>query len=207
MMAWMKGEVTSFWTVQPREVWTTLEADGVIHVREDRIPAGGVHPQYRWLSDQLTRRLPGWEGRLSWWMYARRPDLRAIRHLRSGDQVLIEVAAPALRVVSFPCWAWHDVFCATHLARSRDEALAWYRRVRSAVSARPAELMFDDYPKVLREELERSWERLFDPELPACSWQRRRSSTSREAVVDELRVDWIRSVRHFRGVERRRAGL
>ena len=119
--------------------------------------------------------------------------------LELGEQVLIEVAPPAERAASFPCWAWMHVFCGRHLARSREEALAWHRRVRRVTGRHPRDFTLDEWSGQLLNDLKHSWERLFDPDLPAQSWERRAHYTEREAVMDEMRIEWVQSVRRFKG--------
>src|SRR5438552_1195105 len=106
------------WTIQPRAVWEQVQRDGVAWVDERRIgedgPYGGcadfagyVPDAYRWLTNFLRQQRPGWEGRLPWWCYTKKPDLRWHRHSGcAGPYVRIELEVPRDECVAFPCWAW-----------------------------------------------------------------------------------------------------
>jgi hypothetical protein len=105
---------------------------------------------------------------------------------------------PADQCVSFPSWAWHEVFTGQYLARDAAESRAWHARVRQAVGA-PFGEHDGPLPDALQAELEASWRRLFDPALPVRSWRRGSRLRGREAVVEVIRAGWVREVREFVG--------
>ncbi len=195
------------WTIQPLEVWAELRSKGVVLVDESRI--GMTEPRvapdcYHWLAGQLRRRRAGFDGHLPWWFYTERPDLRTFRHsFETGERhVRIEVSLPAARVFVMPCWAWHTVYCGEFLAMTATDHAAWERR-RSAMV--PDEDQWP-LPEPLRSELETSWERLFDPDLPASAWEGfDMFGTSRfatEAVCERLLIEDVVRVTEFRGASR-----
>lgn len=188
------------WTIQPAEVWDALRTEGVVYVDPGKIPHGFVNREYQWLSRQLARRLPGWKGLPPWWFYCRRPDLRAHRHLQRGHQVLFEVSPPPGTYLSFPCWAWGEIFGGRYLSMSREEDQQWQRRVAGETGLPEGDAMWSDFTPGLRREVRTSWQRLFDPLIPARSWRRGWTSTTREAVMESISMDWVRRAKAFKGV-------
>lgn len=184
------------WTVQPVAVWETLRSAGRIEVDRYRVhPDGWVYEQYRWIARQLRGRIPGSRGRLPWWAYCNRPDLRWVRHTHAigSRHVRIELEAPEGSYLSFPTWAWHCVFCRDHLSLSREESRDWLHRLKAAGLYSPDRL---------EEEVRTSWLRLFRPNLPDRSWNRKNPFRGREAVLPVLKHEWVRKVAEFVGTNR-----
>jgi hypothetical protein len=186
------------WTVQPVAVWEQLRADGHAVVDPARVnPEGWVHPRYAWLARELRARIAGRRGRLPWWAYCARPDLRWVRHSRpaGSHEVRIEFEAPDGTFADFPCWAWNEVFYGSFLALSGTEYRAWRARLRLAGVSEDEEPL----PEPFQAELEASWRRLFRPDLPARSWRRADRRRAREAVALALRRQWVRDAPEFVG--------
>ncbi len=200
MVEEVPGHAVVLWTIQPLEVWESLQARGTLHVDPVRVSGreGVILPAYQWLATQLRGRLNGSGWQLPWWAYCKRPDLRSMRHGQRGPQTLIELSPPAGSFVSFPCWAWAQVFFGEYLAVSKSQQRAWERRVRGECGRRWRDIR-DRLPAPLQQELETSWERLFSPRLPSASWKPGGIGADREAVLAQLRREWVRSVTHFQG--------
>ena len=189
------------WTVQPILVLERLRTEGSIYVDPYQInDVGWIHPQYRWLTWQLQWRIKDSRGHPPWWAYCKRPDLRWVRHSRprGSREVLIEFEPPTDAFVSFPIWAWNDVYCSQYLSFTGKEAKSWEKRLKNNTGI---EFGFEEglLPEPWQEELEVSWRRLFSPRLPARSWHRGLTSTDREAVTDVIKLEWILSTREFMG--------
>jgi hypothetical protein len=192
------------WTIQPLEVWELLKQHGQLQVDEARLPYGGYVPDmYLWLTRQLSVRLPGYPGTLPWWAYCRKPHLRCFRHHRPFGQpeVRIELEPRQDDYLTYPIWAWDVVHSCRYLA-PEPECAAWTAALRHAV---PDEDTWP-LPEPWQAQLEASWERLFDPGLPAMPWDRFRigQSSNREAALAVLRLEDVRSVTPFVGWRRRR---
>ena len=187
------------WTVQPLIVWQRLQDAGAVAVDSACYPDEYVPWQYRWLADRLKERLPRYEGGLPWWAYGYKPHLRWVRHSRpQGEpQVRIEVEIDADRAIVFPTWAWHGMYTGRFLAYTPEEQEAWETAMRLAVPD------LDEWPlpQPRRAELEESWLRLFDPDLPASGWSgwAAKPTCETEAVFGLLRVEDVRAGRHFIG--------
>jgi len=127
--------------------------------------------------------------------------LRRFRHYTPAGKVEVRLELEISRdaVLQFPCWAWHTVYCQDYLATTREEHEAWESRLRKAV---PDEDQWP-LPEPWRSDLEASWQRLFDRDLPPHRWDDRslypKDSTCREAVFETLRLDEVRRVTVFRG--------
>jgi hypothetical protein len=189
------------WTIQPLGVWRSLCRQGSLQVSPDALKYGGyIPPAYEWLQSQLAKRLSCYTGHLPWWVYCQKPDLRRHRHaLRSGVVgVRLELEVSEASLLTFPSWAWHQVFCEDYLALTREEYDQWMAGLRRAC---PDEDVWPP-PEPWRSQVEASWERLFSAELPSLSWNwdyewARKPST--EGVLETIRLDDVRRVRHFSG--------
>jgi len=192
----------SAWTIQPAGVWRALERRGEVFVdRRFYARANGrafVPPAYRWLGREFARRGPGARGRLLWWAYGEKPDLRSLRHhlpRRGGpEHVRIELRVPVREALRFPAWAWDAVYCGWYLARDPDDWRSWKR----ACARAGREPVGDDraLPAPLARRVRASWSRLFRADLPRRGW--RGSPYWRDAstcvVLERLRLDGVRGV-------------
>jgi hypothetical protein len=189
------------WTVQPLAVWERLQHDGTVLV--DEAAVGYVPEAYGWLARQLRERVPAYPGTLPWWVYREKPDLRWVRHRRPAGQreVRIELEPEAASFVSFPVWAWNTVYCRNYLAFTRKEHDGWIETMRRAI---PDEDTWP-LPEPWQAQLEMSWERLFDADLPALPWDPGAFGArgSREGVLGQLRLEEVRGVTHFVGCGKR----
>ena len=197
----MGSASTQIWTIQPQAVCSALEKDRELFV-DQRCPRyrGYVPAAYRWLQKQLRPRLQGYTGKLPWWAYCSKPDLRLHRHVwpKASVQVRLELHVSVDEVTRFPCWAWHTVFRQDYLAMTREEYEEWTARQRAAV---PDEDLWPP-PEPWRSQLEASWERLFSPDLPQLSWNDETvwsKQVCMEAVFEILRWDDVRDATTFRG--------
>jgi hypothetical protein len=149
----------------------------------------------------LPRHIPGYAGHYPWWAYCSRPDLRRERHfkLRGERYALIELDLPLDRVVLFPCGAWDRIYIGEFLSPVRGECEQWERRLREAVP----DLETDPLPEPWQTELEASWQRLFDPELPVQGWPLDEPwrFSEREAVFEVLERRSVRRITPFLGAD------
>jgi hypothetical protein len=191
------------WTVQPLVVWEQIQQLGLLHGDETRgLTPDYVPHSYRWLVSQLKERLPDYPGTIPWWAYCEKPDLRWVRHRRpAGEpQVRLELEPGAGSYLTYPLWAWDTVYSGDYLSFARQERDEWMAAMRWAV---PEEDTWP-LPEPWRAQLEASWLRLFDPDLPARPWEdenpiRLGKAGTREAVLGVLRLEEVRQVTHFAG--------
>ena len=67
-----------FWTIQPLEVWQTLQRCTEVRVDTSRYHHQCVPERYHWLAAQLRLRRPGYSGLLPWWAYCKSPTCAPI---------------------------------------------------------------------------------------------------------------------------------
>ena len=198
-----------FWTIQPLEVWQTLQRTGEVRVDPTNYHHQHVPERYLWLVDQLRQRCPGYTGLLPWWAYCEKPDLRTHRHRaalfdRIQQQVRLELEPDPSEVTIFPIWAWDTVYCGGYLALTLSAKENWEERWE----AHPELEDLWPRPSPWREELEASWQLLFSPELPQlCPWRGREysmfeRSVNSEAVVEILKFSAVRRAEVFTQVSR-----
>ena len=201
------------WTVQPIEVLKAIQREGFARVDPSKTPTRWFVPSsYRWLIWQMGERLvlpdeyhgnddSHRKGIFPWFAYCERPDLRWVRHSQMGKQTLIEFSPPLDRFLSFPCWAWGDIFCGFFLAYTRQEYSDWNSKFRESHGCGYRDWEASVLPQPFQSERDASWLRLFDPAIPKRSW-RRGGTTKHEAVNDILDESWIKKVTLFEGCRR-----
>jgi len=80
----IQRNLLKLWTIQRKEAWDVLRGTGFLCADGPRAPRN-LLPAYRWMAEQMKKRLPGCSGRLPIWAWHRpRPDLRRAGHLEKG---------------------------------------------------------------------------------------------------------------------------
>lgn len=145
------------WTIQRADCWERFRRQGVLRADGRRIYRH-FRPAYRWLMQQMARRLTGCTGRFPvWFWHSPKPDLRHGGYLPAGERaVRIELELPRERVLLLDFQSWHCVLGSSHLSLSWRESREWDRRTKG----------FDQYraplPTPIEAELQATWERVFD---------------------------------------------
>lgn len=141
---------------------------------------------------QMRRRLAGYEGGSPVWFWcSSKPDLRHSAHLPRGERgVRIELELPRNRVLLLDFETWHCVLNGWHLSRSWRESREWDRKTKAR----------DQYgaslPPLLAEELQSTWDRVFDFELlrRAKMWG---PVDEIQGVTEYVLLDEVRRIRKF----------
>ena len=141
------------WTIQRADCWKQVRRDGVLRADGRRIWRH-FRPAYRWLMEQMARRLPDYVGGFPvWFWHSPKPDLRNSAHLETGTRgVRLEAGVPADRVLLLDFDAWHCVLNHWRLSMTEREDDAWDKRVK----------LKGPLTAALEEELQVTWERVFD---------------------------------------------
>jgi Domain of unknown function (DUF3841) len=193
--------MTRIWTIQPAQVWERLRKKQSLYVEEKSEGYRGYIPRsYRWLQWQLYSRLPEYSGHMPWWTHCGKPDLRRYRHTRQAGtiEVRLELEIADKSFLRFPSWAWQRVFCQDYLAATREEYEDWTKALQLAV---PDEDTWP-LPEPWRSQLESSWQRLFDRDLPVLDWDESwgwSRIACEEAVFEVLQLSDVRHVTSFQG--------
>ena len=185
------------WTVQPLIVWESLQTTGTLVVDSALYSYSDYIPwQYEWLARQLQDRIPGYSGGLPWWAYCTKPDLRWVRHRRAMGTPQVRIELEVKDALAMPCWAWNEVYCGQFLSSTEREHDAWHLAMRQDV---PDE---DEWPlpEPWRSELETSWLRVFDSDLPKDGWTDvSKKRVCEEAVFEMLRLEDVCAMTRFVG--------
>lgn len=165
-----KAKTLRLWTLQPVQVWLSLQQSGSLFVD----PAlRKLDPEYQeayaWMRGQMGRRIPAYQGHDPWWAYDYPPDLRHYRY-RAGEpgsqQVRLALSVPRERVLLSAYGDWHHVLSGDYLPPSQNpdkrlqESEAWERQFEALITAGEAPRITE----TSRTLLEESWERIFDVE-------------------------------------------
>ena len=186
------------WSIQSEDVWTRLSQTGRYRTRRPPTLASarataGLRRAFVWMTAQLTKRVgpppaPGiWPVWAWYWWKDRdhpRPDLRVERHAypRGARMVRIALEVPKDFVLLSDFNDWHFVLNNWYLSRVAAEADTFDHKEKRWPAA-----------KVQAAKIE-SWARIF-------SLQR---NFAAQAVLWELRKDWVTHVDYFVGARRSR---
>jgi hypothetical protein len=107
-------------------------------------------------------------------------------------QVYVERASTAARVLLSDFDAWHIVLTGGYLSLSEKEDTAWEQRLPSGASSD------ETLPRRLKEEIQQSWERIFDfAALRASEPGGITYLRCTQAVIEEVRLEEVVDVRAF----------
>jgi hypothetical protein len=181
------------WSIQQAECWEVFQKRGVLWADGRRV-LRHFRPAYRWLTSQMRERVPGYAGGLPVWFWCTpRPDLRKRGHLPSGVRgVRIELELPRERALLLDFETWHCVLNRWHLSSSWRESRDWDRKTKSL------DLFRAPLPPLLEQELQATWERVFDFHLlrRAKMWG---PIDKIQGVTEYVRLEEVKSVREFVG--------
>lgn len=179
------------WTIQHQSAWEKAEATGILKADGRRIEPD-FRPAYRWLIEQMRQRLPDYRDNYPVWAWAQpKPDLRRPWHLRTGTLgVRIEFAADPDQVLLSHFDAWHAVLNDWYLSTSEADDDRHWQALQDNKN-NPAEL------RILRAELEASWERVFDLELLASNKDWWGESEIVQATLGHVCLDQVVKIDYF----------
>lgn len=189
----LDADVLLLHTIQPASVVEALFSTGML--RADPALIDSPWPEaYEWMNRMMSARLPT-EGDAALWLWARirRSELITLCRRARGD-VLLTCRVPRERVLLSHFMEWHGPLnsalvvppvrgesaeeYSTRVDRVFDD---FYGRLTAAGMARRP---IGEWPESLREEVERSWDAIFDvPSYPRFdSWQ----ATVHELIVGDV---------------------
>jgi len=162
------AERMRLWTIQTKEAWEHAEKLGVLEFNEiaDKEIDDWFRPAYNWMAGQLEERVRGYPCNKYpiWAWYHPKPDLRRSGHLpRDTTGVRVEFLVDSDRVLLSDFEAWHAVLNCWYLSLSEEEGENWDERSERAGIKGGWENW--PPPSPFKEEILKSWERIFDPEL------------------------------------------
>jgi Domain of unknown function (DUF3841) len=155
------------WVLQPSSVWEALQSNGVLYVEPRRIRPDRLGA-YRWMREQMQRRLPAYQGHYPWWAWFRpKPDLRSPRSFPAGEPgtrcVRLGLALRNEDVLLFSDEAWLWMLNGCYIPVSEGDDAAWHAAVPNPTGSTSPQAL----PPGCRDRLVKSWERIFDLPLLA----------------------------------------
>jgi hypothetical protein len=120
---------------------------------------------YDWMCEQMSYRLPEYDGHYPWWAYDHKPDLRRYPQVGDGQFVRLELALAPDRVLLSGYGSWHHVLNFWYLPRLEDaleferEATTWDDELeRHGLNPDKGRLLPEPWSSRMRA----SWENIFN---------------------------------------------
>jgi len=179
------------WTIQRYETWEEFQERGILRA-DGRRADSYLRSAYRWMMEQMKKRLPSYTGRYPIWAwYQPKPDLRSSGYLAKGTRgIRIEFQVPESRVLLSDFDAWHIVLNQGYLSLTEEEDEAWEKRLPSQKHR------YDELSRSSQLEIKQSWERIFDLDTLASS-QWVSSGRYIQAVLEEISLGEVVRVKPF----------
>ena len=142
-------------------------------------------PAYQFMMDQMAKRLPHFSGDYPMWAWNNKPDLRCSEwKWDGGPWVLFSIEVPESRVLLSDFSLYHSLLMDSYISLTSDEDETVDRNGYN------------------RKEKEKSWERIFDLNLPSNKkqerWLGRKKDRELQACVDNIYIDEIVDVIKWR---------
>ncbi|MDG0808075.1 DUF3841 domain-containing protein [Cohnella rhizosphaerae] len=111
----------TFWTIQSLEAWDQAVTSGYLVGNPKYIDKDWL-VSYRWMMNEMKKRLIYYKGEFPIWLWTKRPDLMIGGRLGKGQQgVLIEAELNKDEVLISDFMAWHIVLNNDYLTLSEEE--------------------------------------------------------------------------------------
>lgn len=92
------------YTIQHQNAWTNAQTSGFLSGNLDYIEPHFMKA-YRWMMEEMSIRLKGFEGEYPVWLWNRKPDLRCAGYLNKGTTgVLLEIELQSYEVLFSILW-------------------------------------------------------------------------------------------------------
>lgn len=188
------------WTIQSEDVYRIIEKTGFFHCDISKSAFSIFEKQYRWLSDQMRKRIgeppkgvifPVWAW-YKWENVRKKPDLRRERWGNGfqGERfACMEIDIPDEEVVLTDFDGWSIILMNGLLSDTEEEDKRLEAKYDKLSEAQKWNMM------------SKNWERVFDLTPLDNKWITRGSSV--QATFWELRKEQIKNVRFFEGATKR----
>ena len=164
-----------YWTIHPVEAWVQFQRQGFIVGDPKYIHEDFIGP-YRWMMEQMKKRLPDYRGEYPVWVWPRKPDLSQPGHLPENTKgVCLELELDDKNVLLSDFDAWHCVLNNWPLEFEDNE--------------------FGENPD--QDTITKSWERIFDYQT---LWQHpdwRTSTNKLQGTTGKVSIDHVKKVIPF----------
>jgi len=189
------------WTIQTKETWARAEESGVLECTDidaDKAIDSGFILAYDWMVRQLEQRVKNYPCNKYpiWAWHHPKPNLRRSGHLPRGTPgVRVEFIVSSDRVLLSDFEAWHAVLNCWYLSFSKEESDNWDNRCEKA----GIKIGWEKWPppSPFKEEIMRSWERIFDLELlkKYSEWM---GGETIQACIEKIYIDEVVNVTYFK---------
>lgn len=201
------------WTIQPRRFWEANASGGASGGASGALRADGrrltfrddFRSPYRWMREQMRRRVPGYAGGFPVWAWGQKPDMRSTRWGAGGERVYrVEFEAPDEEVLVSAFDLWSD-FCllGRYLPASEGDERAFWDELLERTGRDFLRIDAEGFPEDLARRVRASWERVFPdrwgevPEELRSRYGGRDGAFETQAVVEVLRPDWVHAAEPF----------
>lgn len=186
--SWLENlpDKITIYTHQHKDVLKDFDTRGYITGNPNFILPNEEHYEsfdrpYKWMVEQMAKRIPNFSGEYPVWAWVKRPDTR-IKHIKHHlDDVLISAQVDRKRILLSCFDLWHSALNNSGIFLTEDE---WISK--------------DDTQ--CRDEKEKSWELMFDMSektaLLAKNWWSYRKCV--QACIDRVYKDEIINIRTYR---------
>ncbi|ANF97660.1 DUF3841 domain-containing protein [Paenibacillus bovis] len=101
------ASTSKYWTIQSLSAWEQAQQTGFLEGHIDHIS----YPEaYHWMMDQMTERLPFYDGSYPVWVWKEKPDLLQLNHFTGREQcVCLTLSLHPLNVLLSDFQEWHSV--------------------------------------------------------------------------------------------------
>jgi len=198
-----KSNRMRLWTIQTKEIWARAEESGVLefnelHIDDDKAIDRWLRPAYDWMVGQLEQRVRNYPRNKYpiWAWYHPKPDLRRSGHLSRGTSgVRVEFIVSSDRVLLSDFEVWHAVLNCWYLSLSEEESENWDNRCERA----GIKIGWENWPPPapFKEEIMRSWERIFDLEVLKTHLELTSGETI-QACIEKVYTDEVVNVTYFK---------
>jgi hypothetical protein len=193
------------WTIQTEEAWKELNKSGYITGVIDRVEQSWIS-SYRWMMDQMKERLgnpscdksfPIW----AWYQWENskrnKPDLRCAGHLPKNEHgVRIEFYCHQNEALLSDFELWHYVLNYWYLPESIADGEKFEAELESSgLSFFKAKPLPDSR---YHQNIVRSWNKIFDLDWGEQDLASPRNQKSIQATIWQLKLDQVRSYKHFK---------
>lgn len=196
------------WTIQPLSFWKRLEVDGHICADAELVKTIGFYAidyrmghAYDWLATQMGRKIgrpspaamPLWAW-FRWNGSHRRPDLRSVGHLPTGERgVRIEFEINDHDVVLSDFELWHFALNYSYIANSDDDDDAFEAKLRKLDNRHTV----PSPNTAIHKKIVRSWDKIFDLEWENSYYNAKRDEKCIQATFWALDLQAVRQVKEF----------
>ncbi|WP_041096416.1 DUF3841 domain-containing protein [Bacillus badius] len=164
----------TYWTIQSAEEWDEIQRKSYLTGNPNFIYPEFIEA-YQWIMKKMKQKIPSYQGEYPVWLWIDRPDLRKNGHLNPKERgVLLKINIEETRVLFSDFEAWHFVLN------------KWYFDLEDFES---------DKSDFSQQELEKSWEKIFDIDFlkQHPNW----GASTIQGVTNRIEVNEITLIKEF----------